>query len=605
MSRVRRLAVGALLLLSVVLTTVPAFAQVPVVIEQITTVLKGIDTSAKTGSELLKAVRASGVVVGTSEIETLRSALIAGGEDPAALALKSDPALRALALAASGETLTSADLAVLALSDCYGKGCALEAIDEAIRVAAEQNALAYYDEILATGGTVRPQYQQAYAYYMGLSNEAKAAFARQTRTDFEGDNALIPLPRILTSSEFDFVAKGVEQRARALQELAKDHFSGTRRYEEIIPPAVMEKILERTGETRYAELMGGIVGQNIRFLYGPDIIRDSRGVWRVIEDNHGYVGGRGDLVRAREVFEQRMPELAQTIPAQNNPAEFYDAIFERISKIEGVDGEIVVLARPPFPDNENARMHRILQDRGATLVTPSGTSKLVVEEEGVFLTEGASKKKVGYIIIDDETVFYTGGHPVVRHPWKRDGVPGLLDAVLAGKVQISQTPGADFLADKVLTTYVEDLIRLYLREEPILRDVPAIRFALAGPDGTLAVDEEALAHVLANKDKYVLKEVAGRAGYGVKIGPKLTQQQWESAVQGIRSNPSRYVAQEYTHLSIMGDQLVDLRFHSLVDENGILVSNTPWGRTVGVAGDGKVNISQNGAEATVLIVPDP
>jgi hypothetical protein len=45
----------------------------------------------------------------------------------------------------------------------------------------------------------------------------------------------------------------------------------------------------------------------------------------------------------------------------------------------------------------------------------------------------------------------------------------------------------------------------------------------------------------------------------------------------------------------------DIRLISDVHSKGVRVANIPWARVVGMDGDGKVNISANGFEATVLV----
>ena len=54
-------------------------------------------------------------------------------------------------------------------------------------------------------------------------------------------------------------------------------------------------------------------------------------------------------------------------------------------------------------------------------------------------------------------------------------MPGLINAARAGHVTIANAVGNGVADDKLLYTYVPDLIRYYLREEPILRNVDTWR----------------------------------------------------------------------------------------------------------------------------------
>ena len=189
---------------------------------------------------------------------------------------------------------------------------------------------------------------------------------------------------------------------------------------------------------------------------------------------------------------------------------------------------------------------------------------------------------------------------------RRSLVPGLFDAVLSGKVQTNYSPGLEFLDDKQFTTYVDDLVRFYLGEEPILQNVPTRRFVSYDASGQARVDRDALAEVMANKDMYVLKIVDGRGGDGVWVGPKTKASDWLKLRARVLANPEAFIAQEYKHLSVLGDRIVDLRLLSMVDENGrVIVAGTPWGRSIPLSGDGKVNISKQGQETVVVVVPDP
>ncbi len=60
------------------------------------------------------------------------------------------------------------------------------------------------------------------------------------------------------------------------------------------------------------------------------------------------------------------------------------------------------------------------------------------------------------------------------------GCPGLINAARAGNVTIANAIGNGVADDKLVYTYLPDLIRYYLGEEPILRNVDTWR--LDDPD---------------------------------------------------------------------------------------------------------------------------
>jgi uncharacterized circularly permuted ATP-grasp superfamily protein len=122
-------------------------------------------------------------------------------------------------------------------------------------------------------------------------------------------------------------------------------------------------------------------------------------------------------------------------------------------------------------------------------------------------------------------------------------------AARAGNVTIANAVGNGVADDKAMYTYVPDLIRYYLNEEPLLPNV----------DTYLLSDADQLEAVLGRLDELVIKPVAGSGGYGMLIGPHASDEEIESFSVLIAANPRGYIAQEIVHLSrhptLVGDHL--------------------------------------------------
>src|SRR4051812_22325815 len=99
-----------------------------------------------------------------------------------------------------------------------------------------------YDEMYDDDGSVRPIYAEIHRVYSKLTRKKKEKLMKDSVKDFEGDNALLPLPRLLGKEEFETLRKGIEQRARAITLFLQDHYSGKRRYKKagIFPAGVLE-----------------------------------------------------------------------------------------------------------------------------------------------------------------------------------------------------------------------------------------------------------------------------------------------------------------------------------------------------------------------------
>ena len=90
------------------------------------------------------------------------------------------------------------------------------------------------------------------------------------------------------------------------------------------------------------------------------------------------------------------------------------------------------------------------------------------------------------------------------------GVPGLMSAYQAGNVTLANAVGTGIADDKAVYSYMPEIVKFYLGEEPILNNVPTWRCREA----------EHLAYVLDHLEELVVKEVHGSGGYGMLIGPK-------------------------------------------------------------------------------------
>lgn len=516
-----------------------------------------------------------------------------------------------------------------------------------------------FDEIFDSSGNVRPLYQEIYQLWKQRHSTSEDAFLIQSRRMFKGDNALDSMPRLIDSTEYDQLKRGVEQRAKAIRAFLKDHYSGRKYYAQagVLSQDVADRIIARSGEGGYK---GQVNPATVSFFYGPDIIKDGNGQWRVIEDNMGFIGGVGDLKLAQDIMLQEYPELKDRY-SPRKASEFYMKLAESFkARAQEAGGKAVMYMIPTYaPDNEDKRIAEIFSKLGIETVTPDSVKNLKVRQDGVYLEmkdergHGTSEK-VGFIFMNGEHAWIDPTHPAAAQrnlieeasgllkdkklPSKlkneiaqalnnTDPVThlpdlgrlskllskagyavdssiaqknkGLLDAILKGKVGTNYTPGVDFIGDKEFYVYVEELIRLYLHEEPIIKNIETQKFSENGSNRT---NEILLKKVFDNLNEYVIKKVDGRGGDSVWVGPKVKASETHDLIRAIRDNPDLYIVQKFTPLSTMNSNIVDLRVITDVSPKGILVTDTPWGRGLPKDGNGKVNLSDKGREVTVLVV---
>jgi uncharacterized circularly permuted ATP-grasp superfamily protein len=201
-------------------------------------------------------------------------------------------------------------------------------------------------------------------------------------------------------------------------------------------------------------------------------------------------------------------------------------------------------------------------------------------------TRGPKRVDVIYRRVDDDFL-----DPSVFRPGSTLGCPGLLRAYRAGNVSLCNAIGTGVADDKSIYPYVPDMVKFYLGEEAILKNVPT--WMCRKPDE--------LSHVLANLKDLVVKEVHGAGGYGMLVGPASTAKEIEDFRAALLANPSNYIAQPTLSLSTcptyvqsgVAPRHIDLRPFVL---SGKQVQIVPGGLTRVALKEGSlvVNSSQGG-----------
>lgn len=479
-----------------------------------------------------------------------------------------------------------------------------------------------YDEMFDERGQVRAHYRPYVELLSKIDSKDMQSVKQVSFADFSGDNALLPFPRIFTQKEIDELRAGVAQRAKAIRAFLQDHYSRKRSYlkAHIIPEKVLEQII-----TRFHENLGmyrNIRPDQIAFWYGPDIIRGPDGKFHIIEDNPTFIGGLGDIVKAKEILMTRIPVLKK-LDHSPDPESFFTALIESYKgrRLNGGE-EIVMVHYPPSmtEDKESLRLRKILGKLGVESVIINQHSpthnQLVVENDEVFLLKPSGiKSKVGLVINNVDIVDLD---PTNKNVWKKyvyewgltdnpkifqwikekyNGVLGILDAYYKGKVALVNPPGVDFIGDKQFYMYVEDMIRFYLKEEPIITNLPTLSF---GDHPELI--EEVFDSECKNKNECVVKQVDGSGGSAVWVGAKINCQEFLDVKKQVSEHPEDFIVQKYTPLSQVNGHLVDTRVIVDIGPNTIITSPVPWGRGVANAGsNGKVNLCDKGGEIAVLV----
>jgi uncharacterized circularly permuted ATP-grasp superfamily protein len=272
-------------------------------------------------------------------------------------------------------------------------------------------------------------------------------------------------------------------------------------------------------------------------------------------------------------------------PVENYPEELL-ATLKSVAPHSAPDDPTVALLTPG-PYNSAYYEHSFLADKlGIELVEGRD---LLVRDNIVLMrtTEGPKRVDVLYRRLDDDFL-----DPLTFRPDSTLGVPGLMNAYRAGNITLSNAVGTGVADDKAVYSYMPDIVRFYLGEEPILKNVPTYRCR----------EKDSLAYVLEHLHELVVKEVSGSGGYGMLIGPAADSETLRDFAAKLKANPDDFIAQPTLALSTsptfvnagIAPRHVDLR--PFVLAGGDKVRIVPGGLTRVALKEGSlvVNSSQGG-----------
>ncbi|MEY4872264.1 MAG: hypothetical protein RLZZ563_1594 [Pseudomonadota bacterium] len=398
---------------------------------------------------------------------------------------------------------------------------------------------------------------------------------------------LIPFdmfPRVFTGAEWGKLEKGIKQRARALNAFLVDVYGRG----EIIRAGRVPSRLVYQNEAYEKAVVGIKPPKGVySHIVGIDLVRTGPDDFFVLEDNCRTPSGVSYMLENREIMMRMFPDLFRENRIE--PVDRYPELLRRtLASVapEKCNGEPTVVLLTPGHFNSAYYEHSFLADlMGVELVEGQD---LFVDGEFLYMrtTEGPRRVDVLYRRIDDAFI-----DPLCFRPDSMLGVPGLMDVYRSGGVSICSAPGAGVADDKAVYTFVPEMIRFYLGEEPILQNVPTWQCGKA----------DDLKYVLSSLPDLVVKEVHGSGGYGMLVGPKSSKEQVEAFRAKIIADPGNYIAQPTLALSTtptfvaegVAPRHVDLRPYCLVGDRIELVPGALT-RVALTEGSLVVNSSQGG-----------
>ncbi|MHB8635892.1 MAG: circularly permuted type 2 ATP-grasp protein [Fimbriimonadaceae bacterium] len=467
----------------------------------------------------------------------------------------------------------------------------------------------FFDEMF-DGAKPRPHYAKLYKAISALAADefqARCELADLTLVtqgitftvygDSQGIEKPFPvdlIPRILPAPDWRRLSRGLAQRVRALNLFLHDvYHDGKILSDNIVPRGLI------VNAPSYRRSLLGVDVPNDIYIHicGTDLIRDDRGVYRVLEDNCRTPSGVSYMLENRLILMRVFPSLFRENRVQ--PIDDYSTLLlHNLRQLAppGRDDPTVVLLTPGVYNAAYFEHTFLAQQMGIELVEGRD---LLVDADVVYMktTRGPQRVDVIYRRIDDDFM-----DPLVFRPDSALGVPGVVNAFRAGNVALANGLGTGIADDKAVYPYVPDIIKYYLDQEPLIEQVETF----------MAWRENDLDYICSHARDLVIKETNGSGGYGMLIGPSASTDEIARFVAKVKTDPRGFVAQPLIRLSrspcfidghIEGRH-VDLRPYVLCGKDDVTI--VPGGLTrVALTRDSfVVNSSQGGGSKDTWVLAD-
>ena len=405
-----------------------------------------------------------------------------------------------------------------------------------------------YDELISTPGNPRTA-SRSLAKYLG-SLSAQELNRRQRAAELaieemgitftvysEGENIdrawpFDIIPRVIAAREWQRLEEGLIQRLTALNLFIHDLYNE----QKIVKAKVFPKSLLQGSNNFLKQCVGAKPPYHVwAHICGTDLVRDKDGTMYVLEDNLRVPSGVSYMIENRSITKRVFPELFRRrsiLPVDDYPAHLFDMLASLSPR--PLDYPEIVVLTPGIYNSAYFEHAFIAQQMGAELV--EGGDLMVDSDDCVYMhtVDGPERVDVIYRRVNDDFL-----DPEAFRKDSQLGIRGLHRAWLAGNVAIANAPGTGVADDKVVYTFVPDIIKFYLDQDQIIPNVPSYR----------CVDKAEREYVLANLRNLVIKPANESGGYGMLVGSSSSAAERKKFANLIKRNPRNYIAQPILSLS--------------------------------------------------------
>src|ERR1700760_2599818 len=337
------------------------------------------------------------------------------------------------------------------------------------------------------------------------------------------------LPLLISADEWRYIEAGIMQRAQLLSLLLEDLYGS----QDLVAQGHFPAALLYANPAFLRPLVGvRVPAHSYLHMLAVDLARSPDGQWWVLADRTQAPSGSGYALENRTIVSDVLPNLFR---ASNvlRLAPFFRAQREALTSLSQRNNPRIVLLTPG-PFNETYFEHSyIARYLGFTLVEGAD---LTVRDRCVYLKTVDGLEQVDVILrrVDDSFC-----DPLELRGDSLLGVPGLVDAIVAGNVKVANALGSGLIETAAVMPFLPGLSRHLLGEKLKL---PSVATWWCG-------QEYALDWVLNHLDSVVVKPAFPSRGMEPVFGAELPHAEKSKFADKLRAHPHEYVAQEQVALS--------------------------------------------------------
>ena len=269
------------------------------------------------------------------------------------------------------------------------------------------------------------------------------------------------IPRIIMNKDWEIIEKGIIQRITALNLFLKDIYNE----QFIIKDKVFPIELVANNPYFLNQMRGFKPPEDIyTHVSGVDIIRNSKGDFYVLEDNLRTPSGVCYMLENRQISRRLYPSIMPKKKIKD-VSNYPQILYQQLASLSNKKNPTIVLLTPGLYNSAYYEHSTLARLMGVELVEGRD---LLMDNNKVFMktSKGLEKVDIIYRRVDDDFL-----DPISFNQSSVLGVPGILEAYKKRNVIITNAPGTGVADDKASYIYVPQIIKYYLNEEPILKNI--------------------------------------------------------------------------------------------------------------------------------------